>query len=816
MSDPWGGGGNYSQWTGQGYYGAEGQQGVPYGGGYHQQVNQENYAVFQPQTGVPVQGQVGQYDPSVYGHHHHQHQQQYYGEQGYAYMAQPQAQQVQQQWPQQNYYGNAGVGVTTTPSGTGAAVWDSLGKAGKKKKKKQGEPEGESQWPQSLRDFVERVFQYCRGTAERAKAQKWMKGTIAKSKENGTMWTKDWQSCAIPSFTDSGTISTCPICTSTFVPKTQNVTILNKQRAAAGKAPVKVPRRWRDLVSLQPDPSSSGGEKIVAYTPEAVAGRWAVQFGGMRWGDWVHEQCCDTMTTKAKEFQDVSKLKYPEITRSKWVELQKWAKHVLQQTEQELKDLLVEGRDIARKRQKLGTTSERSLHRYTTNQNTASTSTAFTNQALHAGHNTSNGDEDEDENLRKSLRKDRFGQGGLMSGETLAFINKEKKKATKKSRFATKQGKLSKKKKSLEEGASGGPVVGTCDLMCPIAELEKRFRTNDFDELELPGTGFKGGVHGLAVKRFARTITEEDRKPDRLRTKSALLKTMTHLSSLMDSKRTTFEKVHRFLWDRYRAIRTDLSIQHIKDDFAVQCYEQMIRFHIIAEHELCEETATVTNPHGFNSHLNVEQMYKCLTSLFTLYDDLAKAGQPCANEPEFRAYNILLTMDTHGKYRRDEAAHTFALTRMRPEILRSDFVRYAVKLNSFYHEGNFVKFFKIVRRSPYLVSCILHAYFDPARANAVRLFSQGMYGRSTTLPVSFVRDALLMDNQRDAKELLQSFGLSVQRGEGGLLVSIGEKNFKPREETLRKRSAFISSLKGKSSYRDLCRSQTTLGTFQLL
>ena len=61
---------------------------------------------------------------------------------------------------------------------------------------------------------------------------------------------------------------------------------------------------------------------------------------------------------------------------------------------------------------------------------------------------------------------------------------------------------------------------------------------------------------------------------------------------------------------RYRAIRTDLSIQHIKDEFAVECYEEMIRFHIMAEHELCEETATVTNPHGFNSHLNVEQMYK--------------------------------------------------------------------------------------------------------------------------------------------------------------------------------------------------------------
>ena len=100
-------------------------------------------------------------------------------------------------------------------------------------------------------------------------------------------------------------------------------------------------------------------------------------------------------------------------------------------------------------------------------------------------------------------------------------------------------------------------------------------------------------------------------------------------------------------------------------------YEEMCRFHIIAEHELCEFSASASNPHGFNSHLNVEQLYKCLTSLFSLYDYLHSVGQPQHNEPEFRAYHILLTMDTHGKYRRDATAHAFALGKMREHVLRS-------------------------------------------------------------------------------------------------------------------------------------------------
>ena len=355
-------------------------------------------------------------------------------------------------------------------------------------------------------------------------------------------------------------------------------------------------------------------------------------------------------------------------------------------------------------------------------------------------------------------------------------------------------------------------IIGTCESMCPLAELERRFRTNDFDELELPNSDYPGmSVEDLTVKRFARTITEEDRQPDRLRTSGALKRTMNHLLSLMDSKRTTFEKVHRFLWDRYRAIRTDLSIQHMKDTFAIQCFEEMIRFHIIAEHELCEETATVNNPHGFNSHLNVEQMYKCLTSLFSLYDDLAEEGTSCPNEPEFRGYYILLTIDTHGKYRRDKSAHSFALSKTRPEILHSDFVRFAVQLNGLYHEGNFVKFFSVVRKCPFVISCILHAYFDPVRARAMKLFSQGVYGRNRTLPVADIQEMLLMDSAEDVIALCQSHGLQVQEGQEGVGVTVGQNNFQEiTEAVLRKCSQFISSKRSNTRYSDCCKNAAVI------
>jgi SAC3/GANP family len=47
-----------------------------------------------------------------------------------------------------------------------------------------------------------------------------------------------------------------------------------------------------------------------------------------------------------------------------------------------------------------------------------------------------------------------------------------------------------------------------------------------------------------------------------------------------------------------------------QDEFACGMFEEIIRYHILCEHELCGAEATVSNHEGFSSHLNVEQMNK--------------------------------------------------------------------------------------------------------------------------------------------------------------------------------------------------------------
>ncbi|EFN51760.1 hypothetical protein CHLNCDRAFT_54836 [Chlorella variabilis] len=113
-----------------------------------------------------------------------------------------------------------------------------------------------------------------------------------------------------------------------------------------------------------------------------------------------------------------------------------------------------------------------------------------------------------------------------------------------------------------EGGMRAGAIVGTCEEMCPAVERERRSRLSDiqiFERLDLENSGLTSAE--LAVKRFART----------------------------DAR---LGLIHKFLWDRYRSVRQDLYIQGMDDEFSVNIFEEVVRFHLLSEHELCEEEAS--------------------------------------------------------------------------------------------------------------------------------------------------------------------------------------------------------------------------------
>lgn len=97
---------------------------------------------------------------------------------------------------------------------------------------------------------------------------------------------------------------------------------------------------------------------------------------------------------------------------------------------------------------------------------------------------------------------------------------------------------------------------------------------------------------------------------------------------------------YHFLWDRTRGIRKDITQQELCCQGSVALVEQCARFHIFCSARLVSE-----DPSVFDQKINTENLTKCLQTLKYMYHDLQLKGESCKNEPEFRAYIILLNLN---------------------------------------------------------------------------------------------------------------------------------------------------------------------------
>ena len=319
---------------------------------------------------------------------------------------------------------------------------------------------------------------------------------------------------------------------------------------------------------------------------------------------------------------------------------------------------------------------------------------------------------------------------------------------------------------SEDDASPAVHIVGTCELMCPALERELRERKNDIELFERRDPASRNSSDStLCVKKYTRIV--DNVTPDMVRTRDALGRTVSHLYGLLDNRpEIPFMLKSKFLWDRLRSVRQDLSLQAITDSFAMRLLEQMARFAILSEHELCEETATVSNPDGHNSHLNVEQLAKTLTSLRHMYDDHAQRGIPAAEtggEAEMFSYQLLLRIDSHGRYNVERREMLNDLRSARSNILMSPDVQLALAANRAYHANNIVEFFRLVKDASYLQACLLHKYFTRIRSRVLETINS-TFGKQA-MPLNEVAQLLHADIVQ-TEALAKHHGLNVVKKSG--------------------------------------------------
>ncbi|CAA0839901.1 SAC3/GANP/Nin1/mts3/eIF-3 p25 family [Striga hermonthica] len=316
------------------------------------------------------------------------------------------------------------------------------------------------------------------------------------------------------------------------------------------------------------------------------------------------------------------------------------------------------------------------------------------------------------------------------------------------------------------EGLSSSSIAGLCPDMCPESERAERERKGDLDQYERLDGDRNLTSEFLAVKKYTRTA---EREADLIRPLPILQKTMDYLLSLLDEPYDDrFLGLYNFLWDRMRAIRMDLRMQHIFNLEAINMLEQMIRLHVIAMHELCEYNKGEGFSEGFDAHLNIEQMNKTSVELFQLYDDHRKKGIHVPSEREFRGYYALLKLDKHPGYKVEPAELSLDLAKMTPEMRQTPEVLFARDVARACRTGNFIAFFRLSRKASYLQACLMHAHFSKLRTQALASLHCGLQ-INQGIPITLVAKWLGMEDE-EIENLVEYYGFSVKDFEEPYMV----------------------------------------------
>ena len=82
--------------------------------------------------------------------------------------------------------------------------------------------------------------------------------------------------------------------------------------------------------------------------------------------------------------------------------------------------------------------------------------------------------------------------------------------------------------------------------------------------------------------------------------------------------------------------------------------------------------------------------------------------------------------------------HPREVQELRDEVRESPEVRFALSVYSALNSNNYIKFFKLVKRAPYLMACIIHRYFTQVRSVALIMMLKAYRAPGSFVNVSTV------------------------------------------------------------------------------
>ena len=288
------------------------------------------------------------------------------------------------------------------------------------------------------------------------------------------------------------------------------------------------------------------------------------------------------------------------------------------------------------------------------------------------------------------------------------------------------------------------------------------------------------------VKRFRRSAAGYDEQlPSDIRPPRVLQKTLDYLIEKVVGGSKSLGRVHKFVWDRTRGIRNDFSIQQVTkvEDLriAIDCFERIARFHILALHELSQPSEDNV---GFEHHQEREQLNNTLLSLMYYYDD-SRHKLTSPNEAEFRSYCIIFEIQDQRPDLEDRA-QSWPKQLLKDPRIQTALKLYAAASNTINEQGPLRprttlpmaqafhgRFFAIVQSNAvsYLLACTAEIYFNHIRGMALeaiwKAYRRGGNTKMEDLILGDLAIALGLDHEDEVQSICEEHGFTISEREDG-------------------------------------------------
>lgn len=296
-----------------------------------------------------------------------------------------------------------------------------------------------------------------------------------------------------------------------------------------------------------------------------------------------------------------------------------------------------------------------------------------------------------------------------------------------------------------------GKFEGICNTFCPYFEIIERRLRKDISIFE----------NKQMVKKYVRSAAGRGMAlPDDVRPLSVLQNCFDYLMSILEEyvkfndqqriqtnqlpiaedhnslSRWILEKpslldLYKFLEDRTRAIRLDISVQELSCEKTISLIERICNFHIIFNYLLHDHPK-------FEEHLNVDQIKKILLTLNEMYK-MRNSFLLVHDQQRYILFDIIMSM----KEEILDKENNF-ITNRQKILTTSNHGRYeslneAKRVVTDIRRGNILAFFKYFKKIDFLTRCFMTTQLKFIMKSAIEMFKISFFETiSIDLPMKWL------------------------------------------------------------------------------